>query len=256
MFQQVKRPRIDPSIDSPIESLNLFGSSVSSGTLSEVSSCVPERKIRRINLFGAPVSQPNLSESYPYVPNFLQLTEDEKEFQAILREREVPFVGLINKITGQIIVGACIAKKVNFVASSYCSSKLDSIQILDAKLNALKEISELEELKKYQGFFEQGYLPRMFTIPGAFKSAHELLFEKRGLVNKADWGGFAVTLSASNEVSFAFASGSFNTRPGEERQKGALLEVPLLNQVQSRIENWLKRKIIPYSASAAQASRE
>ena len=171
------------------------------------------------------------------------VANDDIEFQQLLQEQiGVPFVGLINKITGEIVLGPCISQKVNLIYDSEDNSQIYRVNILDKKLNTKTILEAPEEISPYQMLLKKGYLPRKLSNDcGQFKSAHELLFEKRNLVHKAAWGGFAITLSSlpENKTIFTFGSGSFNTAHNEGRIQGAPLDLTSQQEVTSRIQRWL-----------------
>jgi hypothetical protein len=115
-----------------------------------------------------------------------ELADDVKESLM----KGVPIVGLINQITGQIILAPCIQQQVEL--------KLNENQEVIAGHLFTNQNSSLtgEQISTYNELFKKGHVPRMGILADGQKlTSHEFLFNNNKLLQnehpeneKKNWG--------------------------------------------------------------------
>jgi hypothetical protein len=153
---------------------------------------------------------------------------DSVEKELVCSHKDNPMVGLIHKQNSTIVFAPCIPQKVSLQLNKEGAAQ-SGIHMSDGTAINDEQLGDINVLLK------QNYVPRMAvtcTSPYDDKSAHQLLFKQKcGQTRVSEWGGFALTLDASDRLEYTFVSGAFNSdRPGK-RIKGASLSQDLIDKV-------------------------
>lgn len=167
----------------------------------------------------------------------MPISNEEKEL--FLSHKGQPIVGLIHKENNTIVFAPCIPQKVrlqldengNAISGTLMRDNLENMTATNDNDN-----DESLDLNYINSLLKQNYVPRIVDMlhdaTSDVKSAHEFLFEQKcGLTNKSEWGGFALTLNALNELEYEFSSGAFNSGASSKRIQGAQLSSELIKQV-------------------------
>lgn len=165
----------------------------------------------------------------------MPLRKEEKDL--FLLHKGKPIVGLIHKNKRDIVFAACVPQKVSIDLNEKGEAKSGYV-VADA-LSISSDLTEVQ-LEELNALLKQNHVPRLAYPHGSFyeaKSAHEFLFEQKCQTTKrSEWGGFCITLDDSGKLNYSFASGAFNSEPGQ-RTKGAELSEELIIEVKNQIAN-------------------
>ncbi len=158
----------------------------------------------------------------------MPISEDEKNL--IFANREKPMVGLIHKVTRDMVFSPCIPQKVSLELNALGLAEAGTY--LDENLKVIRAITPTE-LGVMNTLLSEGHVPRLgWKNILDEKSAHEFLYEQKCKTTKrSEWGGFALTLDATDRFEYQFSSGAFNSPPGHRRVKGAQLSEELQGEV-------------------------
>jgi hypothetical protein len=158
----------------------------------------------------------------------MPIGEDEKNL--IFANRTKPMVGLIHKVTRDMVFAPCIPQKVSLELNALGLGEAGTY--LDENLKVIRAITPTE-LGIMNTLLSEGHVPRLgWKNILDEKSAHEFLYEQKCKTTKrSEWGGFALTLDAADRFEYQFSSGAFNSPPGHRRVKGAQLSEELQREV-------------------------
>ncbi|GEM_PF-5039167 len=182
----------------------------------------------------------------------MKLSPHAKEI--LLQHIGTPLVGLINKESSEIMLAPCITPKIFLVIDT--TGRAVSGNFMKDNFEIIHNCNE-EHLKHFNLLLNKNYVPRLANTPKNDEmSAHEFLFEQQCKATiKSMWGGFAVTLESSGKLKYSFASGAFNSPPGQKRIKGAELADIYKHEVRKQFNDYML-EIYPESETTQDTQEE